>query len=34
MKVSHSKQHSASVYINGKPMVRTGDTVFMNTKKP
>ncbi len=34
MKVSHSQQHSASVYINGKPMVRTGDMVLMNTKKP
>jgi Domain of unknown function (DUF4150) len=34
MKVSHSEQRSATVFINGKPMVRTGDTVFMNTKKP
>jgi uncharacterized Zn-binding protein involved in type VI secretion len=34
MKVSHSEQKSSSVFINGKPMVRTGDTVFMNTKKP
>ncbi len=34
MKVSHSQQHSPTVYINGKPMVRTADTVLMNTKKP
>jgi Domain of unknown function (DUF4150) len=34
MKVSHSEQKSSSVFINGKPMVRTGDKVFMNTKKP
>ena len=33
-KVSHSLQHSSSVYINGQPMVRTGDRVHMNTKKP
>lgn len=34
MKVSHSQQHSPTVYINGKPMVRTADVVLMNTKKP
>lgn len=33
-KVSHSQQHSANVYINGKQMVRTADMVLMNTKKP
>ena len=33
-KVSHSQKHSESVFINGKPMVRTGDTVHMNTRKP
>jgi uncharacterized Zn-binding protein involved in type VI secretion len=34
MKVSHSQKHSSTVYINGKPSVRTGDMVLMNTKKP
>lgn len=34
MKVSHSQKYSESVYVNGKPMVRTGDMVHMNTKKP
>jgi uncharacterized Zn-binding protein involved in type VI secretion len=34
MEVSHSEQRSSSVFINGFPMVRTGDMVFMNTKKP
>jgi Domain of unknown function (DUF4150) len=33
-KVSHSQTHSTTVYINGKPMVRTSDVVYMNTKKP
>lgn len=33
-KISHSLMHSASVFINGQPMVRTGDLVHMNTKKP
>ena len=33
-KVSHSDTHSKTVYINGKPAVRTGDRVHMNTKKP
>lgn len=33
-KVSHSIAHSPSVFINGLPMVRTGDRVHMNTKKP
>lgn len=33
-KISHSLQHSPSVFVNGKPTVRTGDMVFMNTKKP
>lgn len=33
-KVSHSLNHSSTVFINGKPMVRTGDRVQMNTKKP
>lgn len=34
MKISHSIDHSATVYINGQPMVRTGDTVWMNWRKP
>lgn len=34
MKVSHSITHSPAVYINGKPMVRTGDQVWMNQKPP
>ena len=33
-KVSHSIGHSAKVYVNGLPVVRTGDRVHMNTKKP
>lgn len=33
-KISHSLQHSGSVYINGHAIVRTGDLVQMNTKKP
>jgi hypothetical protein len=34
MGISHSIEKSASVFINGKPLVRTGDKVWMNTKKP
>ena len=34
MKVSHSLQKSPSVFINGRAMVRTGDMVHMNTRKP
>lgn len=34
MKVSHSLQHSPSVFVNGKHAVRTGDKVYMNTRKP
>lgn len=34
MKVSHSKDHSKSVYINNHAIVRTGDQVEMNTAKP
>lgn len=33
-KVSHSIMKSPSVYVNGKPMVRTGDQVWMNQKPP
>lgn len=34
VEVSHSMQKSSSVYVNGHPIVRTGDMVYMNTKKP
>lgn len=33
-KVSHSVAHSANVFVNGLPIVRTGDRVHMNTRKP
>lgn len=33
-KVSHSIAHSPGVFVNGHPIVRTGDRVHMNTKKP
>lgn len=33
-KVSHSLQKSTNVYVNGHLIVRTGDRVHMNTKKP
>jgi hypothetical protein len=33
MKISHNIQKSATVFINGKPAVRTGDTAWMNWKK-
>lgn len=33
-KTSHSIGHSSSVYINGRELVRTGDKVWMNQKKP
>lgn len=32
--ISHSIDKSASVFVNGKPIVRTGDKVWMNWKKP
>jgi uncharacterized Zn-binding protein involved in type VI secretion len=32
--ISHSIEKSASVYVNGKPIVRTGDKMWMNWKKP
>ena len=34
MKVSHSKQHSRNVYVNGHAVVRPDDQMHMNTKKP
>ena len=33
-KVSHSIGHSKNVFVNGLQVVRTGDRVHMNTKKP
>ena len=33
-KVSHSIGKSKTVYVNGHPVVRTGDRVHMNTQKP
>lgn len=32
--VSHSRQHSHSVYVNGQPIVRAGDTMLMNARRP
>jgi uncharacterized Zn-binding protein involved in type VI secretion len=32
--VSYSDTHSSSVFINGQPMVRTGDKIKMNIKAP
>jgi len=34
VEISHSLQKSAKVYVNGHAIVRTGDKVHMNTKKP
>jgi len=34
LKISHSIDHSPTVFINGRPMVRTGDLVWMNWKRP
>lgn len=34
MQISHNIDHSKSVYINGQPMVRTGDAVWMNAPPP
>ena len=34
MNISHSIGKSASVFVNGKPIVRTGDAVWMNWKAP
>lgn len=32
--ISHSIDRSCSVYVNGQPIVRTGDRMWMNWKKP
>jgi hypothetical protein len=34
VEISHSIDHSPTVFINGRPMVRTGDLVWMNWQKP
>lgn len=34
VEISHSLQKSATVLVNGHPVVRTGDKVHMNTKRP
>ena len=34
VRISHSIDHSPTVFINGRPMVRTGDIVWMNWKRP
>lgn len=34
VKISYSILKSSTVYVNGKPIVRTGDTVWMNAAKP
>ena len=33
-KISHDIDHSKSVYVNGRQIVRTADKVWMNWKKP
>jgi len=32
--ISHAIGKSSSVFVNGKPIVRTGDSVWMNWKAP
>ena len=32
--ISHNIDKSKSVYVNGKALVRTGDSVWMNFRKP
>lgn len=34
VKISHSIDKSPSVFVNGQPIVRTADRVWMNWKKP
>ncbi len=34
VRISHSIDKSRSVFVNGKPIVRTGDMMWMNTKPP
>ena len=32
--ISHNIDKSATVYVNGRPIVRTGDQMWMNWRKP
>ena len=34
VKISHNIDKSPTVYVNGRPIVRTGDMMWMNWKKP
>jgi hypothetical protein len=34
VKISHNIDKSNNVFVNGKPIVRTGDMMWMNWKKP
>lgn len=34
VKISHNILCSSTVYVNGQPIVRTGDTMWMNWAKP
>ena len=34
MRISHNIDKSPTVYVNGGPIVRTGDMMWMNWKKP
>jgi len=34
VKISHNIDKSSTVYVNGQPIVRTGDQVWMNWEKP
>ena len=34
VKISHNIDKSATVYVNGRQIVRTGDMMWMNWKKP
>lgn len=34
MKISHSLMYSRNVYVNGHEVVRTGDMMHMNAKRP
>ncbi len=34
VRISHNIDRSPSVYVNGKPIVRTGDRMWMNYRKP
>lgn len=34
VQISHNIGKSSNVFVNGKPIVRTGDAMWMNWKKP